>query len=100
NMYGLDLATGRILRRDELKTQRLIGISASNPLERGDILLVMPFGGQSGHVAMVYNPPQGDSVTSIDGNQGSPSIKLVTRNSSKRIGTQFAIAFIHLHLPY
>jgi hypothetical protein len=56
------------------------------------------------HVDMVYDAGDGDTFTTIDGNQGLPSIKKVQRSFTERLGSgvfqgQFKHVFVHLSIP-
>lgn len=65
----------------------------------GDICLLRKPGNWQ-HVCMVYDPGDGDSFLTLDGNQGSPSMKTVKRDWNARLpnGT-YAYVFVHLNLP-
>ncbi len=57
----------------------LVEIGASNPVLRADICLVRNDHDGWQHVALVHHPPVDGPFRTLDGNQGNPSIRMVSR---------------------
>lgn len=76
----------------------LTPISVANPVQPGDICLLRNDNDDGWrHVDIVYESPSGDSFRTIDGNQGAPCIKIVSRElDTPARGTAYKHAFVHL----
>ncbi len=96
--YGNSFTTGKPLAKGQLKTQEYIEISPANPVEPADIVLVRKGTAQGWkHVALVWETPTGDTLESIDGNQGNPCIQRRSRSMTEKIGGKdYALVFLHV----
>src|SRR5579863_1381990 len=78
--------------------QTVDAIPGSN-LFTGDICLLRNENNWQ-HVCLIYDPGDGDSFMTLDGNQGTPSMKVVKRNWNARLGNgSYSYVFVHLNLP-
>lgn len=99
--YGRDFQKGAPLGpKNPAKVEKYIEIDAANPVLAGDICLVRDSANWR-HVALVYEPPSGETFVTIDGNQGYPSIKKVERNLNEELpgSKSYKYVFLHLNLP-
>jgi hypothetical protein len=94
--FGRDFRSGAALGKTA-KTQKLVQISAANPVEPGDVCLVRDDTTWR-HVCLVYTTPSGGKFLSIDGNQGSPSIRTRSRDLNEKLkdGKSFRLVFLHV----
>ncbi len=99
--YGWDFEKGNRLGpknpAGSPQTQKFIDIDAANPVKPADICLVRDDTNWK-HVALVFEPPNGETFVTIDGNQGSPSIKKVSRNLNEKLTDGKTYKFVFLHL--
>jgi hypothetical protein len=98
--YGNSFTTGKPLAKGQQETQEYIEIGPANPVEPADIVLVRA-GTANGwkHVALVEKTPDGNTVESIDGNQGNPCIRRRSRNMKEKIGGKdYTLVFLHVHI--
>ena len=88
---------------DSMKQATFVDAKPGENLLAGDICLLRDETNWR-HVDMIYDPGDGDTFTTIDGNQGLPSIKIVQRNFTERLGGtifagQYKHVFVHLNIP-
>ena len=79
-------------------------VDAAHPIEPGDICMLRDDTNWK-HVDMVYEAPTGDTFRTIDGNQGLPSMKIVTRSLGEKLTAgpwkdDYKHAFVTLKLPF
>jgi hypothetical protein len=86
-------------KRPLAKQDQLIDAVPGTNLLPGDICLLRNDGNWQ-HVCLVCDPGDGDMFLTLDGNQGSPSMKMVKRDWNARLGNgTYAHVFVHLNLP-
>ncbi len=87
---GFDPMTGK-------GSMSVTDIDAANSPEPGDICLLRHDDDSWAHVDIVYEEPSGTSFRTIDGNQGDPAIKIVSRElDTPARGRPYKHAFVHL----
>lgn len=70
--------------------------NGENKVEKADICLVRDDQNWR-HVALVETPPSAGSFVTLDGNQGWPSIKKVTRDAGAKLANKsYKFVFVHL----
>lgn len=79
----------------------LIDVAPGTNLLPGDVCLLRKADGSDWqHVCMVYDPGSGDSFLTLDGNQTSPSMKMVMRDMNEKTAKgDPRYVFVHLSLP-
>ncbi len=94
--YGSSFTTGKALGK-AAETQEYIEISPTNPVRPADIAILRVGTPASWkHVCMVWETPTGDSLESIDGNQGNPCIARRSRSMTAKVnnGKDYALIFL------